>query len=252
MYDDIETGASHSFLKELASLLKRPVCLIGGWAVYYNVNKRFEKQRGRPYLGSRDIDLGFDSAASFKQAGSALEKRGFSFLRFRYYKSIDRETGRDLTADEEKGLPMFQMVRVWVDPFVPRSDAGVEKVLGFHPLDEPLLEQVFSSPGNHTELFDGRLWLPAPRILLATKLNCLPGRDKHDKRIKDLCDITALCLFTSGDMDSLIGEAKGLARKTKLSRLRDAITDEDVQASAGILGFDAAVVRGVVERILRR
>ncbi len=247
MYDDIETGASHDYLKELVQLLKKPACLIGGWAVYYSVNERFEKRQGRPYLGSRDIDIGFDSAASLKQAGEILEKRGFRFLRFRYYKSIDRETGRELTADEERRLPMFQMVKIWVDPFVPRSDAKVEKELGFHPLDEPLLEHVFS--GKARRIFSGRLMIPAPEVLLATKLKALPGRDRQDKVIKDLCDITALCLFAPGRMEELIGKAKRLADRARLSKLRTALSDGSVKASADILGLDEAVIQDLMDQI---
>jgi hypothetical protein len=39
--------------------LKIQTCLLGGWAVYYLVNKNFQKVTGRTYIGSRDIDLVF-------------------------------------------------------------------------------------------------------------------------------------------------------------------------------------------------
>jgi hypothetical protein len=35
------------------------MCLIGGWAIYETVNKNFTADRGRPYIGSKDIDIGF-------------------------------------------------------------------------------------------------------------------------------------------------------------------------------------------------
>lgn len=59
MYQDYETQISQDHLTAVFSQMKEPVCLLGGWAVYLTVNKRFNEANGRNYLGSRDIDLGF-------------------------------------------------------------------------------------------------------------------------------------------------------------------------------------------------
>jgi hypothetical protein len=34
-------------------------CLLGGWAVFLNVDEDFLRTTGRSYVGSRDIDIGF-------------------------------------------------------------------------------------------------------------------------------------------------------------------------------------------------
>ena len=59
MYPEFETKTSFKYLKQVISALKEPVCILGGWAVFFQVNKNFEKAQGRQYIGSRDIDLGF-------------------------------------------------------------------------------------------------------------------------------------------------------------------------------------------------
>ena len=59
MYQEFETRTSYNYLQKVISVLQEPVCILGGWAVFLQVNKNFQKAQGRPYLGSRDIDLGF-------------------------------------------------------------------------------------------------------------------------------------------------------------------------------------------------
>jgi len=52
MYSDIETGISRGNLREFFSIVNEG-CLLGGWAVYLNVNERFRSDNGRDYIGSR-------------------------------------------------------------------------------------------------------------------------------------------------------------------------------------------------------
>ena len=59
MYKEFETRTSYKYLKEVISALEEPICILGGWAVYFHVNMNFQKSQGRPYIGSRDIDVGF-------------------------------------------------------------------------------------------------------------------------------------------------------------------------------------------------
>ena len=60
MYNEFETRISYNYLKEVIKNLDEPICILGGWAIFFHVNKKFEKEKGRPYLGSRDIDLWFN------------------------------------------------------------------------------------------------------------------------------------------------------------------------------------------------
>ncbi len=68
MYQDQETKTSFHYLNKVINSLEEPICLLGGWAVYFSVNERFEKEKGYPYLGSRDIDLGFNNLEILKKS----------------------------------------------------------------------------------------------------------------------------------------------------------------------------------------
>ncbi len=41
MYEPHEIDISYKYLKTVVAGLEEPICLIGGWAVYHNVNKNF-------------------------------------------------------------------------------------------------------------------------------------------------------------------------------------------------------------------
>ena len=47
MYHDKETKISYHYLQQVIMHLEEPLCLLGGWAVYFTVNSNFEKERGR-------------------------------------------------------------------------------------------------------------------------------------------------------------------------------------------------------------
>ena len=77
MYLEFETRTSYKYLKQVISALEEPICILGGWAVFLQVNKNFQKAQGRLYLGSRDIDLGFHldkNATTEQMKNSALAK----------------------------------------------------------------------------------------------------------------------------------------------------------------------------------
>lgn len=59
MYEDREIKISRKYLEEVISSIDEPIVVLGGWAVRYLVNDKYQKNTGRYYLGSRDIDLGF-------------------------------------------------------------------------------------------------------------------------------------------------------------------------------------------------
>ncbi|MBU4493146.1 MAG: hypothetical protein KKA61_02150, partial [Nanoarchaeota archaeon] len=94
MYKEFETEISYKYLKEVIHNLKEPICIMGGWAVFFHVNHKFEKAQGRPYLGSRDIDLGFHMNNDLKDSTLAQtiiilkDKLNFKPLSFRFMKEI--------------------------------------------------------------------------------------------------------------------------------------------------------------------
>lgn len=58
MYSESETDLSRRHLHVIFEDVKEG-CLLGGWAVFLNVNESFRRTTGRSYIGSRDIDIGF-------------------------------------------------------------------------------------------------------------------------------------------------------------------------------------------------
>ena len=116
LYEPNETKTSQKQLEQTFKSLKGPACLLGGWAVYHIVNKNFEKANGRPYIGSRDIDIGFHidkewtekqlKESCFVSAIEAIEKIGFKSVSFRLIKDFDIDTGKELTPEESTKLPI--------------------------------------------------------------------------------------------------------------------------------------------------
>ncbi|MBS3096444.1 hypothetical protein J4480_03315 [Candidatus Woesearchaeota archaeon] len=252
MYKDIETETSYKYLKIVISSLKEPICILGGWAVFFAVNKNYQKQALRVYIGSRDIDIGFNSVSSFKHAASILENRlKFKFVSFRYYKNVHAETGKDLSDEEVKSMPQHMYFQMYVDPIMSYANSGLKSVLGFTPIDEPLLKYAFEDKkyGKYVKEFGRKLLLPAPEILLATKICSAMLRDKEHKRYKDICDITALCLFAGVPIDDIIKTGKSFASKNKLKKFSSMDFAEDIKNCSNTLGLEFGVVKSVINKI---
>lgn len=252
MYKDIETETSYKYLKIVISSLKEPICILGGWAVFFTVNKNYQKQMARIYIGSRDIDIGFNSIASFNQAASILEKKlNFKFISFRYYKNIHADTGKDLSDEEVKSMPQHMYFQMYVDPIMSYADSGLKSNLGFTPIDEPLLKYAFEEKkyGKYAKEFGRKLLLPAPEILLATKICSAMLRDKEHKRYKDICDITALCLFAGMPIDDIIKAGKGFVSKDKLKKFGSMDFAEDIKNCSNTLGLELGVIKSVIDKI---
>ena len=59
LYEERITKLSLDNLIALSKLINFPICVCGGWAVYYTVNDIFKEKKNREYIGSQDIDIGF-------------------------------------------------------------------------------------------------------------------------------------------------------------------------------------------------
>ncbi|MFH1065725.1 MAG: hypothetical protein V1734_04445 [Nanoarchaeota archaeon] len=251
MYHDFETKTSFRYLKEVISSLNEPVCILGGWAVFFHANGNFEKAQGRPYLGSRDIDLGFhiDKNTSDAHLGKIAlaqaikiltEKLKFRPLSFRLFKEVHTETEEEV--EEGKIIPAHFIFPMYVDPIVDNIPKNFRKVFGFAPVDEPLLNYAFSGKDYITRIkvFNRNLLLPSPALLLAMKVNSLPNRDKEHKRIKDICDIFALLWYANA------GKLQGLADKAQIKKCLSSVTKEDLGSAGERIGHTS----GEVERVL--
>lgn len=194
MYEPHEIDISYKYLKTVVGRLEEPICLIGGWAVYHQVNRNFKKITGRNYIGSRDIDLGFHfekdwsekdmQDSTFAKSLQIIEEElGFVPVGFRYLKEFHIETEKELSEDEMKTTPSHFVFPLYIDPIVDIIHPKFYEVFKFNPVDEPLIEMVFTEKANRMteKSFGKNLWLPEPHVLLATKLNSVIGRDKEHK-----------------------------------------------------------------------
>jgi hypothetical protein len=251
MYKDIETDISYEYLKIVISELKEPICILGGWAVFFTVNEIFKQEMSRNYLGSKDIDIGFYNFKCFKEAADILEKRlKFEPVAFRYFKAIHAETGKDLTEEKAKSLPQHMIFNIYVDPIFSSVNEELKIDLGFSPIDEPLLKEVFEN-GKYKKVneFGKNLFLPAPEIILATKLKSAPERNKEHKKTKDMCDIIALCLFSGAPFDKIIAKAKSLISKEKFNAFLKMDIKDKLAGCSNILGLEENVVHRVFDKI---
>ena len=252
MYKDVETDTSYKYLKTVISELKEPVCILGGWAVFFTVNNNYQKHALRAYIGSKDIDVGFNSVSSFRQASSILEKTlKFRFVSFRYYKSVHAETGKDLGEEEAKSMPPHMYFQMYVDPIMSYAGSELKSALGFMPIDEPLLKYVFEDKrhGKYIKELGRGLLLPAPEILLATKINSVIRREKEHKRYKDICDITALCLYSGMPINEIIKAGKDFVPKEKLQKFKDTDFAQDMIQCSKTLALELSTVKSVIDKI---
>lgn len=244
MYHDQETEISYHYLKEVIRHLKEPISIVGGWAVYFVVNKNFQKEHQLPYLGSRDIDLGFSNPETAKEALKRLVELGFKRISFRYFKQIHTETGKELGLQEAKNTPLHYIFPMYVDPIMAETDPSMKAKLGFTPIDEPLLKPVFADKRFRTEItaFGKKVMIPHPKVLLAMKLNSLPNRDKEHKKIKDICDIVSIIIYSETDLDFSFN-------KRQIEKAISCITKNDVVKVTQFLHLNEEIIWSAIESL---
>ena len=255
MYQEFETRTSYKYLKEVINSLKEPICILGGWAVFFHVNEKFRKAQGRPYLGSRDIDLGFNMSSELKQSELAQtirtlrEKLKFKPLSFRMVKEIHTETEEEIKDGEI--VPAYFIFPMYVDLIVDIIPDNFREVFGFNPVDEPLLKFAFEK-NEHTLLkeFEKKLILPKPELLLAMKINSLPNRDKEHKRIKDMCDVFALAWYTDLNIEKI--DLLQYHQKSILKKCSQLLDKEDYIKAGAQLGHDAEEIKRVFDILLSK
>ena len=89
------------------------------------------------------------------------------------------------------------MFSLYIDPIVDNASENVKEVLGFPPIDEPILEEVFErGKFQIVETLGFKVILPNPEVILATKFNSVLKRDPTHKRRKDIADIYAVIWYS--------------------------------------------------------
>lgn len=258
MYPEFETRTSYKYLKHVVSALEEPVCILGGWAVFLQVNNNFEKAQGRPYLGSRDIDLGFhlDKNATREQMKNSALARSLDILQnklkfkpisFRLLKEVHTETEEEI--EEGKIIPAHFIFPLYVDVLVDHIPAKFKEVFRFQPADEPLLRFVFENQRYREEVkeVNKRVWLPRSEVLLATKLNALKLRDKEHKKVKDLCDIFALAWYSKEKPQELQKRLVQFLPTKNIQHILSLIHEDDYTKASVQLNHRTEEVRRVIE-----
>ncbi len=146
------------------------------------------------------------------------------------YKDIHTETEEEII--EGKNTPSHYMFPMYVDLIVDNISRPLKEIIGFTPIDEPLLELAFSGESTLVKEFGKKLLLPSATLLLAMKINSLPQRQKDHKKTKDLCDIFSLLWYADIDVKSAKEELLKITTKNKIQNCLQSITKEDVEKSA--------------------
>jgi hypothetical protein len=246
-YQPRETETSQRQLHNIFKQLNGPLCLLGGWAVYYIVNENFQKATGRTYIGSRDIDLGFHlnkvwskaqlAKSDFINSITTLENMGFRSVSFRLFKDFNIDSGQELTPDESAKLPLHQIFQLYIDPIVDNIHPEIRNLLGFVPIDEPLLSLVFEEDMYTIVPFFGKaMMLPKPHVLIAMKLNSAPRRDKEHKLIKDIADIYALLWHSNIPLTQLKNQVYSICPKEKTRQTIHSFKKQDFSRASSLLG----------------
>ncbi|MFQ6052040.1 MAG: hypothetical protein ACE5K4_10140 [Candidatus Hydrothermarchaeota archaeon] len=147
LYEEYEINISQRYLKKTLSSIEGTACLLGGWAVYLIVNENFAKERGKEYLGSRDLDIGFhinkeDTVEKLKKSTFAkflnnMKDMDFRLHGFRLVKHFHTETQEELSEEDFKRTPLHLTFSMYVDPIVDFIHPRFREVFGFVPIDEP-------------------------------------------------------------------------------------------------------------------
>lgn len=258
VYTDVLTQESARSLGGLLHDLPSPVALAGGHAVRLRVADAWRQRFRADYFGSRDIDVCYEvraawSEAEFRQSAAALAARRLRELgfeasgAFRFVRYVDddgRPLAREPASPKQLGTDYHGL---FVDPMVSATHPLSKKVLGFTPIDDPVLQTVFDEPRLRNELiqFGPKVYLPATSVLVATKLKSLPNRTRDDKRIKDLCDLFALLRF-GGEPLPGIRRVVHTILPTAPGLVDAALRHAEVETSARHLTISAADFRAVV------
>src|SRR3989344_4133450 len=242
MYEKYETDLSWKYVKDITRELSKPVIVIGGWAVYFLVNDKFKEFFGKDYLGSKDLDLGYELKGNLKKSNfyrdmEYLKKQGFRILGFRLMQEFHTETKERLSQEKAKKIPSSFIHNIYIDLVVNKIPEDFKKVFGFTPIDEPLVDWVLK---NNIKI--DNFIIPSPEVMLAMKLNSVLGRDKEHKRAKDICDIFAL--LYCGNID--LNEFYEIYNRNKARKI---LKELDVEDASNLLGIDKNIVKRIFEGV---
>jgi hypothetical protein len=229
MYSKIEIDLSRSYLRTLQGSIPQPNCLVGGWSVYLIVNDAFQRDTGRQYLSSKDIDLGFHfdpewdqkqfNNSPFGMAIIKMQQLGFESESFRFVKRFHASDGHELTAEESRRLQSYDIFPLYVDVLVDSASRKRFRMAKFKVAEELLLTRVFTGKEFLTRKLEGmNVMIPHPQLQMEMKIRSFPHRTTDDKKTKDLIDLCALILYTRFKPTILKNKSKGVRALTSYKR----------------------------------
>lgn len=265
MYKEKEVELSEIWLKNIFSL-KYNMCLIGGWAVYESVTRNYEEDKGRQYIGSKDIDIGFhiDKTWNLDQLMNSdylklfqhLEKNNFTWVGYRFFKGYDYETKRELTKEEMSQKPSFDIIEFYIDPIVDKLNPLLKEKLLINPIDEPLLSLVFENKlikkinlRNHKKI---NAIIPNPEALLAMKFNSVDDRTKDHKRIKDITDIFALIWYSDLELDEIRDKISALKNIKEMEKTISRFKDSELKQVSNIINYDLEDMKNIFKTFIKQ
>ena len=262
LYEDYETRISYDMLSKVIPVLPAPVCLLGGWAVYYTVNTNYTVDTGTSYHGSKDIDLGFHlerdaTKESLRESTLAktiesLKDLEFSSIGMRLLKEYHRETHIFLSGTKAKKTHSYNIFQLYVDLLVDNIPDGTKEALEFTPFDEKRLTHVFKGKMFKTiDEFPIRVIVPTPPVLLSMKIASLPDRTKDHKKYKDIMDVYALIWYSGVPMKRLRLDVSRLVSDHDMSKMMSSISRDDYVKAADALDIDVGTVESVIKDFVR-
>jgi len=182
--------------------------------------------------------------SDFFASVSAIEEMGFTSIGFRLVKRFEFETGKELTAEEAAKLPLYQILHLYIDPIVDYIHPRIKHVLGFIPIDEPLLTLVFEKSFSRiVNLFGRDTIVPEPHVMLAMKLNSVTSRDKEYKRIKDMADIYALIWYSDVKISTLKNRLFSMYPRKKATKVSREFSQDEIQRVSSVIGVEAEEIQ---------
>ena len=239
MYEKYKTELSWKYVKNITKELNKPVIVIGGWAVYFLVEDKFKESFGRSYLGSKDLDLGYELKRDLQKSNLCkdieyLKKQGFRILGFRLMQEFHTETKEKLSLEKAKKTSSSFIHHIYIDLIVNKIPKDFRKVFGFTPIDEPLVDLVL----NNNIKIDNFI-IPTSEVMLAMKLNSVLSRDKEHKKVKDICDIFALLYCSNINLEKFYK----IYNKNKAKNI---IKELDVKSASELLEIDKEIIKKVL------
>jgi hypothetical protein len=247
-------------LKIIADLIDFPICVCGGWAVYYTINDIFKERKNRDYIGSQDIDIGFSlkpmmtkselESTNLLKTLKILKSNGFKQEGFRYRKDIAYDVPGDID-DKEKNETFSLYVDILVNTYPPSLNDIYPNCF----FEVPLLEQVHNNTEYQVKIssISDDLFIPTREIIAAMKIHSITTRgEAHHKKVKDLCDIYGLLWYSEKSITEIIDAVLNFINLNSIERLRDTIDKTLMSECESYLGESKGSLNTVLNDLYNR